>query len=433
VPDIVLDLGGIKDWMLPQYRPLLANKSRYLVLCSGSGTGKSYFAAQKVVYETLTHPGCTVYIVRKVFKTIKNSMLPLIIKVVKDLGFERYMRYNSVEGRITFLPPFCAEIVSLGMDNSEKIKSLFGTFIIWAEEATELSLQDFTQLDLRLRGSKELQMILTTNPVGGKRHWLYKKFFQARESMASVYCPTIDGNKYIDSQYLRVLENISNKEQKDIYYHGKWVDLTGQIYTNWSLIDPPDMRYAGSYEQGLHVRNANNRSLWDNMTTEAIGIDFGYNNPTTVIYVGIRDDAYYIRELLYKSHMTNNELIEQLNCLHLKKDIEIFGDSAEPARIQEIKNAGYNIHPAKKDVMAGIDALKNKKMYVTKDSSDTIKELETYCWATDKDGKALDRPVEYMDHAMDAIRYAVYSKTCGDTFDPSKPIMYSGGYSHMPV
>jgi hypothetical protein len=43
------------------------------------------------------------------------------------------------------------------------------------------------------------------------------------------------------------------------------------------------------------------------------------------------------------------------------------------------------------------------------DSQNLKKENETYSWETNKDGKKVDSPVKFMDHLMDARRYAVYT------------------------
>ena len=61
---------------------------------------------------------------------------------------------------------------------SEKIKSVAGITDIIVEEATEISQDEFTQLDLRLRANAaNLQMFLMFNPVS-KVNWCYKLFFK---------------------------------------------------------------------------------------------------------------------------------------------------------------------------------------------------------------------------------------------------------------
>ena len=92
---------------------------------------------------------------------------------------------------------------------------------------------------------------------------------------------------------------------------------------------------------------------------------------------------------------------------------EITADSAEPKSISEISLAGFNIKPALKgadSVRAGIDRIKSKKIYVTKNSVNLIRELRSYRWVTDKNGKATNKPMDGFDHAIDAVRYAIVRK-----------------------
>jgi phage terminase large subunit len=72
--------------------------------------------------------------------------------------------------------------------------------------------------------------------------------------------------------------------------------------------------------------------------------------------------------------------------------------------------AGFNIKPAEKDVWAGILKVKSMPLYVTKDSKNLIKELGSYKWKKDKNDKVMEEPIKENDHALDALRYAVFTR-----------------------
>ncbi len=61
----------------------------------------------------------------------------------------------------------------LGLDDREKLKSIEGITSIWIEEATELTKEDFLQVDLRLRGRTKSykQIMLSFNPISSL-HWI---------------------------------------------------------------------------------------------------------------------------------------------------------------------------------------------------------------------------------------------------------------------
>ena len=112
------------------------------------------------------------------------------------------------------------------------------------------------------------------------------------------------------------------------------------------------------------------------------GLDFGYENPTALIKLTLKENEIWVQEVIYKRHLTNQQLIEEMKSLDLGKAL-IIADSAEPNRIEEIYRAGFNIHPAKKEkdsVRNSIDYLKRLKVYITSDSSNIIKEQLSYIW-----------------------------------------------------
>ena len=51
-----------------------------------------------------------------------------------------------------------------------------------------------------------------------------------------------------------------------------------------------------------------------------------------------------------------------------------------------------------------------KQLYITKNSINLLKEIKSYKWKTDKDGRVMEEPVKFRDDLMDAMRYAIYTK-----------------------
>lgn len=139
------------------------------------------------------------------------------------------------------------------------------------------------------------------------------------------------------------------------------------------------------------------------------GIDFGYNNPTACLKIEIKDQEVWIVDEIYKTHLTNADLIEELKSFVNEKSAYMYCDSAEPNRIEEISRAGFNAMPADKSVKDGIDFVKRQKLHIYKNCVNTIKEIKNYKWKEDKNGNVLDEPVKFLDHSMDAMRYAIYT------------------------
>ena len=87
----------------------------------------------------------------------------------------------------------------------------------------------------------------------------------------------------------------------------------------------------------------------------------------------------------------------------------IYADSAEPDRIAEIYSAGFNVKPALKSVLDGIMFVKSCFLNIIKESPNLLREIQNYSWKTTLNGQITEEPVKYEDHAMDALRYALYT------------------------
>ena len=83
-------------------------------------------------------------------------------------------------------------------------------------------------------------------------------------------------------------------------------------------------------------------------------------------------------------------------------------DSAEPKSIAELQSYGIKCMGAlkgKDSILHGIQLIQQQSLLITKHSTNLIKELRGYVWATDRDNKPTGNPVEINNHLMDAMRY----------------------------
>lgn len=369
-------IGKIRRW-------LKKSKSRVNVLYGGAGSGKSYAMAQFLILYKLAERNKTILVTRKTNPALKISAYQLILSLLNEY-------------RIPFSQNKADQIVEVGtnriffksMDDPEKIKSAEFNYI-WMEEATEFTVDDYRQLRLRLRRHTDTrnQMFLTFNPIS-KNNWVYKEFFETKHTDVSILKTTYKDNPFLDPEYIKTLENLINEDKSyyQVYALGEFVSLKGTIYSNYEITS----------------------EIPDHFDEVIYGLDFGYNNPTALIKIGFLDERIYILEEMYDRGLTNADLIDQLRRIVNPPNASIYADAAEPARIEEIKRAGFNIYPAAKNVKDGIDYVKRKMLHISPECVNTIKEIESYKWKQDKNGNVLDEPVKFMDHAMDAMRYAIY-------------------------
>ncbi|TVR42800.1 MAG: hypothetical protein EA392_00035 [Cryomorphaceae bacterium] len=184
-----------------------------------------------------------------------------------------------------------------------------------------------------------------------------------------------------------------------VYVEGEMGRLEGLVFTEWQQIDViPEVK-----------------------GRERFGLDFGYtNDPSVLVRVVESQEAFYIDEIFYQAGLTNRNIAAMLESNGLKKNYdEIIADSAEPKSIDEIRIFGYNVKPSvkgKDSINAGIDKLKSKKIFITKRSTNLIKEFRNYSWATDKEGKTTNKPIDAFNHGIDAARYALSLKQQSEIF-----------------
>jgi len=141
------------------------------------------------------------------------------------------------------------------------------------------------------------------------------------------------------------------------------------------------------------------------------GLDFGSTNPSSLVEVKFDGEkTFFAKELLYLPiNKMHGSLSETLATMGVIKTIPLICDSADPIKISDLIQNGFNAIPAVKgsgSVKAGIDFILGKEVYYTPYSANFQTEYEGYEWEIIK-GVNLDRPIKKDDHLMDAFRYVV--------------------------
>lgn len=365
--------------------------NRYEVYYGGGGSGKSYGATQKVVFKCIANKR-RVLVVRKVGATLKDSIYLLFKNVLNQIG----VGYIENKTDLTLTLPNGTVFLFKGLDDSEKIKSITDITDIVIEEATELTQEDFTQLDIRLRplGVKYPQIYLMFNPVS-KVNWCYKHWFEkGTPKRAKIIHSTFLDNKFLSDEYRLTLENLkdTNPNYYKIYCLGEFATLDKLVFPKY------DYRLISAEEvEGL--------PLW-------VGLDFGYTNDPSAITWGRADNAamkLYITGEYNKKGLTNDEITTRLKALGFEKE-EVIADSAEQKSIEEIRRGGIRrIKPAVKgadSIINGIDRLLRYEIIIDERCIHVKEEFDNYTWLKDKKtGEYTNKPIDSYNHHIDSIRY----------------------------
>jgi len=385
-------IKGLDKWILPVYWPYIKDyTTRFNVYYGGAGSGKSHFVAQKILLKILQSKR-KLLVVRKVGNTLKDSVWAMFLKllyqmpaVIRSINKSEYT-IELINGSI---------ILFKGLDDPEKIKSIEGITDIVVEEASELTEDDFDQLNLRLRANcGMLQIYLMFNPVS-KANWVYKRFFENGTPEDTVIIhTTYKDNPYLPQEYINSLLRLerTNPAYFKIYVLGAFATLDKLVFPvkRVKLISSEEI-------EGL--------PFW-------IGMDFGYTNDPTAITWGYLDQinkVLYITGEYDKTGMTNDVIATTITDLGFAKE-RIVADSAEPKSIAELRRLGINrITPAVKgpdSVKNGIDRLQRYDIIIDERCVKTIEEFENYTWIKDKKtGEYINQPIDMFNHHIDSIRY----------------------------
>jgi phage terminase large subunit len=289
--------------------------------------------------------------------------------------------FNRTDQIYTF-PSTGSYIEFFGAEDSQKVRGP-GRDILYVNEANLLSKETALQLFLRTREV----IFIDFNPAD-EYSWVYDV---ADKTGNKLIISTYKNNRAnLTKEQIAEIEGLQEADENlwKVFGLGLRGTSSESIYTHWKRCD------------GLPLRGE-----------VVYGQDFGYNVPSALVQIEFYEGAIYWNELLYETKLTTGDLIERYKDIGMSKTGPIYCDAAEPKTIEELCRAGYNAIAADKSVREGIRKVKSMPLFVTGNSTNIIKEIKSYKWKKDNDGKVLDEPVKFNDHAMDAGRYGTFTHT----------------------
>lgn len=359
------------------------SKKRIIIEQGGTRSGKTYNIIIWIIFGyCMRQTGKTVTIARKTYPALRSTAMRDFIGLLKEYDLYSELNHNKSSSEY-MLNGNLIEFISL--DQPTKVRGRKRD-LLFINEANELFFEDWQQLIFRTTG----KIILDYNP-SDEFHWIYERV-KTRED-ADFYITTYKDNPFLEPEIVKEIERLKYTDENywKVYGLGQVGAAKSLIFTI-NLVD----------------------TIPDNAKLLSYGMDFGFtNDPTTLMAVYLHDTNLYIKELLYRTGMTNQDIAKELERLGIGRRDEVYADKAEPKSIEEIYRMGWNIKGADKgpgSVNIGIDMLKRYQLNVTKDSVNTIKEFRNYKFKEDKNGNVLNDPVDLFNHSIDAVRYATYSK-----------------------
>ena len=417
-------------------RELFRSRQSEIFLAGPAGTGKSLACLFRLHLTALHNPNIRCLIVRKTAVSLGSTTLVTYEKkVAADALARGIVRWFGGSPREApgYRYSNGSKIDVAGMDKPEKIMSAEYD-LVFADEATELTLTDWESIGTRLRNGmlSWQQQMGACNPATPK-HWIKQRCGQGQATM--LVSRHRDNPAYVNADgtlteqgrdYFAKLDALTGVRRLRLR-DGIWAAAEGLIYEEW--------------DETLHLVDAFTiPASW----TRWITVDFGFTNPFVMQWWAEDGDG---RLFLYREIYRTRRLVEE----HARRARELMvfpsGQWREPqprgvicdhdaeGRATLEKHLQLGTQAAEKSVSPGIQAVQSRlksagdgrpRLFIVrgalverdpeldalKKPTCTEEEATGYVWAV-KPGQAgglKEEPVKENDHGMDAMRYMVAAR-----------------------
>jgi len=358
---------------------ILSLKSRIKIIQGGTSAGKTFGILPILIDKCAKEKGLEVSVVAETIPHLRRGALKDFLKIMRWTN--RYFddRFNKTLLRYEFANGSSIEFFSA--DDASKLRGARRD-ILYINECNNVTFESYNELAIRTKR----EVYLDFNPAN--EFWVHKELKDEPDTDFIIL--TYKDNEALDESIVTQIEKNRDKAATSSYWANWWRvyglgevgSLEGVVFNNWKEIDtiPKEAKLIG------------------------IGLDFGYtNDPTAAIEIYNYNGTRIINELVYRTGMVNSDIAKIL-----PSNVIIYADSSEPKSIEEIRRQGKTIKGVTKgadSINYGIDVMQRQDYLVTKQSTNLIKELRSYCWDVDKQGQRMRKPIDHYNHAIDALRY----------------------------
>jgi phage terminase large subunit len=358
---------------------ILSLNGRIKIIQGGTSAGKTFGILPILIDKCAKENGLEVSVVAETIPHLRRGALKDFLKIMRWTN--RYFddRFNKTLLRYDFANGSSIEFFSA--DDASKLRGARRD-ILYINECNNVTFEAYNELSIRTKK----EVYLDFNPAN--EFWVHKELKDEPDTDFIIL--TYKDNEALDESIVTQIEKNRDKATTSSYWANWWRvyglgqvgSLEGVVFNNWKEIDtmPKEAKLIG------------------------IGLDFGYtNDPTAAIEIYNYNGTRIVNELVYRTGMVNSDIAKIL-----PSGVIIYADSSEPKSIEEIRRQGKTIKGVTKgadSINYGIDVMQRQDYLVTKQSTNLIKELRSYCWDTDKQGQRMRRPIDHYNHAIDALRY----------------------------
>lgn len=365
-------------------------RKRVRIVQGGTSSSKTFSIIPLLIDYAIAKPKSEISIVSESIPHLRRGALKDFIKIMDWTHIFREEQFNRSTLRYDFTNGSYIEFFSA--DQSDKLRGARRD-VLFVNECNNITFESYHQLAIRTRRF----IYLDYNPTS--EFWVHKELLSDKD--AEMIILTYKDNEALDSELVKEIEKARDMAKESTYWANWWKVyglgqigvIDGVIFSNWQIV----------------------KQIPDDAELLGYGLDFGFtNDPSALISVHKFNSELYIKELIYQTRLTNNDIVQKMIELGVDKYKDIIADSAEPKSIEDIYRGGFrNIYGAKKgadSIRNSIDKLQRYKINITENSTNLIKEFRGYVWTKDKNGNQTGEPIGINDHGIAALRYFALNK-----------------------
>ena len=367
-------------------RKIKALKKRIRIVQGGTSASKTFTIIPFLITYACNNSNILISIVSETIPHLRRGAIRDFLRIMEMTGNFKADRWNKSTLTYTFASKSKIEFFSA--DSPDKLRGARRD-VLFINEANNIEFESYHQLAIRTNKV----IYLDFNPTN--EFWAHTELMGDDDS--DFVKLTFHDNEALEPSVKNEILKAKEKAKTSTYWDNWWKvyglgevgSLEGVVFSNWKQCDevPNEATYLGT------------------------GLDFGYtNDPTAIVDLYKHNNTLIYDEVIYQTGLTNSEIAKIV-----KNEVNrhVVADSAEPKSIEEIRRFGVNIKGATKgkdSINFGIDIMQRDRFLVTKRSVNVITELRKYQWDKDKQGNAMNKPIDYFNHTIDAMRYITTEK-----------------------
>lgn len=381
-----------------QKRSLIESRAKINIWEGAVRSGKTYASLWRFLEELIHGKPGEYAIISRTYDSFKRNILPLLYQLIGiDARYYAGKREMNIWGKTCHI---------IGADDQRAEHKVRGpTFMgAYVDEITIIPESVFKMLVSRcaMGGAR---IFGTTNP-DSPFHWLKKDYLDGNPDVMSWQFRLEDNPELTDEEraYLR-------RQYKGLWYQrfieGKWVQAEGSIYD--------------FFDESLHCIDFAPPQAKEYV----VGVDYGTTNPCAFVLVGFNPERFpnlwVEKEYYYDSRKWQRQKTDLEYALDLASFVKgyntrgIYIDpSAASFKLELLRHGMQNVFDAENEVIDGIrfvsKLLNQGTLKITRGCPHLVKEFTSYVWDEKSLRTGIDKPLKENDHALDALRYALYTR-----------------------